>query len=55
MFERIEVPDNELRYIRQANTEVYIRGIHGEQNRALIDFVLHPTFEMKVIIDPSAS
>jgi len=40
---------NDFREIKQVVEQAYIRGIHGEQNRDLIDKGFHPTFEMLVL------
>ena len=41
--------DNDFAEIKQVVEQAYIRGIHEEQNRILIDTGLHPTFEMLVL------
>lgn len=41
--------ERDFREIKQVVEQAYIRGIHGEQNRALIDKGFHPAFEMLVL------
>lgn len=40
---------NEIREIKRVVEEAYIRGIHEEQDRSLIDSGFHPAFEMLVM------
>lgn len=41
--------ENDFQEIKHVVDEAYIRGIHVEQNRDLIDKGFHPTFEMLVL------
>lgn len=41
--------EKETQEIKQVVEEAYIRGIHGEQDRSLIDGGFHPEFEMLVL------
>lgn len=47
--------DNDLLEIKQLIEKAYIRGIHEEQNRALIDEGFHPGFEMLVLDESGVS
>ena len=47
--------ENDTREIKQVIEESYIRGIHEEQNRALIDEGFHSAFEMLVLDDTAVS
>ena len=48
-FERIVRMEKEIQEIKQIIDEAYICGIHGEQDRTLIDGGFHPEFEMLVL------
>ena len=47
--------ENDVHDIKQVIEESYIRGIHEEQNRALIDEGFHSAFEMLVLDDKNVS
>jgi hypothetical protein len=40
---------NDIHEIKQVIEESYVRGIHEEQNRTLVDKGFHPVFEMLVL------
>jgi len=41
--------DSEIQEIKRVVEEAYIRGIHGEQDRSLINLGFHSAFEMLVM------
>jgi hypothetical protein len=41
--------EKEIQEIKKVVEEAYIRGMHGEQDRTLIDGGFHPEFEMLVL------
>ncbi|NIS80234.1 MAG: hypothetical protein GTO14_08500 [Anaerolineales bacterium] len=49
ILEGFQMTDQEIQEIKHVVEEAYIRGIHGEQDKALIDMGFHPAFEMLVL------
>jgi hypothetical protein len=49
ILERFQMTDKEIQEIKLIVEDAYIRGIHGEQDRSLINIGFHPSFEMLVM------